>query len=44
MELGSITETYPEKCQPNAPLRNGAENAFLPYSQNSQDTPEIAQQ
>jgi len=42
MELGSITKTYPVKRQPNALPRNGAKNAFLPYGQNSQDTPKIA--
>ena len=42
MELGFITKTYPAKRQLNTLPKNGAENAFLPYGQNSQNTPEIA--
>ena len=40
MELGSTTK----KRQLDILPKNNTENVFLPHSQNSQDTPKIAQQ
>jgi hypothetical protein len=42
IELGPPTKTHPKKRQFNSAIEIEPENTYLPRSQNSQDTPEVA--